>query len=91
MQKYFFLINRFEKYVGFPGVLGAIDGILVTAFTPSKKEGAYYSGKKFHGLNCQLTVDTDYMILNIIAHPGSYPDNTIWINSFLKRYMEALR
>jgi hypothetical protein len=73
--------------VGFPGAIGAVDGMLVQlAQTPPKDGMYYYCRKKFYGVNVQATVDHDgYFTSYDIGWPASQNDITIFKKSTIWR------
>lgn len=68
-----------------------MDCILVPVFRPGTAEGAFFCRKKYPAVNVQVTSDMDHMISSVVIYPGSYTDMSIWDQSHLKLYMEALR
>lgn len=47
-------IYRFERLIGFPGVLGAVDCTLPKIIAPSDHEEAYLNYKRQHSLTLQI-------------------------------------
>ncbi len=74
----------------FAGCIGALDRWLVKNKTPSFKwdnvqnPGSYYSRKEFYGVNVQVIVSNDKVILYCnILHCGAEHDSTEFKNWFL--------
>ncbi|XP_056017405.1 putative nuclease HARBI1 [Ostrea edulis] len=80
----------FFKMAGFPNVLGAIDGTLISIIAPKENEPEYVCRKGFHALNIQVVADTSLRFRNVVCKwPGSVHDSFMFSNSALKDHMEA--
>ncbi len=78
----------------FAGCIGALDGWLVKIKKPSAKRdnvqnpGSYYSRKGFHGVNVQVIVSHDKIILyRNILHRGAEHDSTAFKNGSLGKWL----
>ena len=72
-----------------PNVVGLIDGTHVQVIAPSVNEEAYVNRLHYHSINCQVVVDEDCHIINIVAKwPGSVHDSTVLNQSKLSDYFE---
>ncbi|KAH9376054.1 hypothetical protein HPB48_021803 [Haemaphysalis longicornis] len=81
----------FFERLGFPGVVGAIDGTHIPIKNPGgDTQALYISRKNFHSLNVQLVCDADEKITNVVARwRGSAHDNRIWEESNLREKFAA--
>ena len=50
----------FERYAGFPNVIGAIDGTQIALKAPTDEEWIYVNRKGYHSLNVQVRENTIY-------------------------------
>ncbi|DBA01158.1 TPA: hypothetical protein N0F65_002293 [Lagenidium giganteum] len=66
-----------EAIVGFPNVLGAIDGALVRIARPHEYEG-WYCRKVFPALNVQAVVDHEMRFRSVSIRCGSTNDQSAW-------------
>ncbi|XP_031779825.1 putative nuclease HARBI1 isoform X1 [Nasonia vitripennis] len=83
--------NRFQRTTRIPGIIGAVDGFMVTFYRPTINEEAFFNYRVGTSMNVQIIVDSDYNILNIRVCPGSNNDRFVWQFSEAKEYMEDLR
>lgn len=69
----------FFKMAGFPNVLGAIDGTLISIIAPKENEPEYVCRKGFHALNIQVVADTSlrfaYSLYKYSNIPFTYKSN----------------
>ena len=69
---------------GFPNVLGAIDGTLISIIAPKQYENLYVSRKGGHALNILAICDSKMKFSYVVAkYPGATNDAYIWANSRL--------
>ncbi|XP_043481896.1 putative nuclease HARBI1 [Leptopilina heterotoma] len=74
--------NKFERIVGFPGIIGAVDCTFVIMISPSEEEHNHVNRHNQHAKNVQIVCDNELVILNVnAAHAGSSHDSFIWKNS----------
>jgi len=75
-----------------PGVVGALDGLLVRIECPSNVPDSlrYWNRKGFYALNVQAIADSDRRILHLsIRDPGSTHDSVAWERDPLFEKLEA--
>ena len=81
MKENFHQIARKHGHAGFPNVLGAIDGALISIKTPDEDEFIYVSRKGGHSLNVLAACDANLKFTYLVAkYPGSTNDSYIWNN-----------
>ncbi|XP_053391145.1 uncharacterized protein LOC128553974 [Mercenaria mercenaria] len=68
--------------VGFPNVVGVVDGTQIRIQGPTEHEEDYVNRKGFHSINVQMICDARFMILDDVAKwPGSVHDSRIFRDS----------
>ncbi|KAM7308054.1 putative nuclease HARBI1 isoform X1 [Ixodes scapularis] len=92
--------ERFDAEKGFrllgriPGVIGCVDGTMVSIVGPSKNDptvtkAAYWCRKYFYALNVMVVCDADCRIMCIDRrYPGSVHDSFVWRFSWLRNQLE---
>ena len=82
-KKAFYDYYSFEgRYIGMPGVLGAIDGTHIKIATPHVNESIYVNRKSAHSINTQIVCNCNLEILDMdCSWPGSTHDAFILRNS----------
>ncbi|KAM7303550.1 putative nuclease HARBI1 isoform X2 [Ixodes scapularis] len=92
--------ERFDAEKGFrllgriPGVIGCVDGTMVSIVGPSKNDptvtkAAYWCRKYFYALNVMVVCDADCRIMCIDPrYPGSVHDSFMWQFSWLRNQLE---
>ncbi|KAM7300940.1 putative nuclease HARBI1 [Ixodes scapularis] len=92
--------ERFDAEKGFrllgriPGVIGCVDGTMVSIVGPSKNDptvtkAAYWCRKYFYALNVMVACDADCRIMCIDPRvPGSVHDSFVWQFSWLRNQLE---
>ncbi|KAM7285671.1 putative nuclease HARBI1 isoform X1 [Ixodes scapularis] len=92
--------ERFDAEKGFrllgriPGVIGCVDGTMVSIVGPSKNDptvtkAAYWCRKYFYALNVMVVCDADCRIMCIDPrYPGSVHDSFVWQFSWLRNQLE---
>ncbi|XP_064459041.1 putative nuclease HARBI1 [Ornithodoros turicata] len=90
----------FYEMAGFPGVVGAVDGMSPIGIcrllmigrpsaVPSEHEGSYVNRKNYDPINVQVIVAADCRILDVVANwPGSTHDSRILRESTIGREFE---
>ena len=84
--------NQCQFYSGYniPNVVGLIDGTHIQIIAPPVNEDAYVNRLQYHSINCQVVVNHDSHIINIVARwPGSVHDSTVLNQSNLREYFEG--
>ncbi|KAM7312943.1 putative nuclease HARBI1 isoform X2 [Ixodes scapularis] len=77
-----------------PGVIGCVDGTMVSIVGPSKNDptdtkAAYWCRKYFYALNVMVVCDADCRIMCIDPrYPGSVHDPFVWQFSWLRNQLE---
>lgn len=75
--------------MGFPGVVGAIDGTQVRIIAPTVNEETYVNRKGIHSINVQVVFDANYKILDLVPKwPGSTHDARVLSQSGLTGLFE---
>ena len=83
--------NKFFSQHRIPNIVGLIDGTRVQIIAPTENEDAYVNRLQYHSINCQIVVDSDSHIINIVAKwPGSVHDSTVLNQSSLAEYFENI-
>ncbi|KAM7288157.1 putative nuclease HARBI1 isoform X1 [Ixodes scapularis] len=92
--------ERFDAEKGFrllgriPGVIGGVDGTMISIVGPSKNDptvtkAAYWCRKYFYALNVMVVCDADCRIMCIDPrYPGSVHDSFVWQFSWLRNQLE---
>ncbi|KAM7281551.1 putative nuclease HARBI1 isoform X1, partial [Ixodes scapularis] len=92
--------ERFDAEKGFrllgriPGVIGCVDGTIVSIVSPSKNDptvtkAAYWCSKYFYAVNVMVVCDADCRIMCIDPrYPGSVHDSFVWQFSWLRNQLE---
>ncbi|XP_042144112.1 putative nuclease HARBI1 [Ixodes scapularis] len=92
--------ERFDAEKGFrllgriPGVIGCVDGTMVSIVGPSKNDptvtkAAYWCRKYFYALNVMVVCDADCRIMCIDPrYPGSVHDSFVWQFSWFRNQLE---
>ncbi|KAM7312647.1 hypothetical protein ISCGN_009552 [Ixodes scapularis] len=92
--------ERFDAERGFrllgriAGVIGCVDGTMVSIVCPSKNDStvtkaAYWCRKYFYALNVMVVCDADCRIMCIDPlYPGSVHDSFVWQFSWLRNQLE---
>ncbi|KAM7281770.1 putative nuclease HARBI1 isoform X1, partial [Ixodes scapularis] len=92
--------ERFDAEKGFrllgriPGVIGCVDGTMVSIVGQSKNDptvtkAAYWCRKYFYALNVMVVCDADCRIMCIDPrYPGSVHDSFVWQFSWLRNQLE---
>ncbi|KAM7290083.1 putative nuclease HARBI1 isoform X1 [Ixodes scapularis] len=92
--------ERFDAEKGFrllgriPGVIGCVDGTMVSIVGSSKNDptvtkAAYWCRKYFYALNVMVVCDADCRIMCIDPrYPGSVHDSFVWQFSWLRNQLE---
>ena len=84
--------QKFYEIAGFPNIIGAIDGTLISILKPTQRENLYVSRKGGHSLNVLATCNSDLVFTNVVAkYPGSSNDSYIWSNCNLRDSFETGR
>ena len=66
---------KFRSLVGFPGVVGAIDGTHVKVLAPAEEQASYNSRKQVHSIGTIAVVDHQMrFIYAVVGIPGSLHD-----------------
>ncbi|GFX23329.1 putative nuclease HARBI1 [Trichonephila clavipes] len=75
--------RKFFSITGFPKVIGAFDGTFVRIVSPGDEDAERFRCRKnYFALNVQTIVDSDLVIMNVVARwPGSAHDSTVFNNS----------
>ncbi|XP_057189413.1 putative nuclease HARBI1, partial [Triplophysa rosa] len=74
--------------LGFPNVIGCIDGTHIPIIAPSQNEADYVNRKSIHSINVQIICDAAHIITNVEAKwPGSVHDSRIYRESSLSNRM----
>ena len=83
--------QHFHDIAGFPHVIGAIDGTLISIKAPKTDEHRYVSRKGGHSLNILAICDADLMITYIVAkYPGATNDSFIWmVSNLCEKFVEG--
>ena len=82
--------NNFFEIAHFPEVIGAIDGTHIPILKPSTNDYIYINRKGYASLNCQIVVDSNLVIRNLVCkYPGSSHDAYILRSSQLFAYCES--
>ena len=80
----------FYNVASFPNVVGAIDGTHIKILAPREGEEAFVNRKGFHSINCQMVMDSNFIITNLVAlWPGSCHDSRILRMSGLWDHFEG--
>ncbi|XP_052747820.1 putative nuclease HARBI1 [Galleria mellonella] len=80
----------YEKFK-IPGVLGCIDGTLVSMVRPHQHEERYYCRKGYHARNVMIINDADLNILHVdVTFGGATHDSFVFTNSIIKDHLEKL-
>ncbi|XP_071122515.1 putative nuclease HARBI1 [Mytilus edulis] len=75
-------VDMFFQHKGFPGVLGAIDGLHIPIKTPKVDGEQYYNRKKFPSIILQAVCDKNLHFLDFYCGwPGSVHDSRVLKNS----------
>ncbi|KAM7299147.1 putative nuclease HARBI1 isoform X1 [Ixodes scapularis] len=92
--------ERFDAEKGFrllgriPGVIGCVDGTMVSIVGPSRNDptvtkAGYWCRKYFYALNVMVVCDADCRIMCIDPrYPGSVHDSFVWQFSWLRNQLE---
>ncbi|KAH7965647.1 hypothetical protein HPB49_009260 [Dermacentor silvarum] len=76
----------FLRRGGLPGVIGCVDGSLITIIAPMGDKAACMCRKGFYALNSMFICDADMRILAVNAlRPGSDHDAYVWRTTWLRR------
>ncbi|KAJ8938920.1 hypothetical protein NQ314_011296 [Rhamnusium bicolor] len=67
--------------MGFPGVIGCIDGTHIRIDTPSEDAESYINRKKYHSIQMQVVCDNRLIRDVFIGYPGSVHDARVFRNS----------
>lgn len=74
--------EKFKKFAGIPGVLGAIDGTYVPIKAPEEYPERYVNRKCYHAITLQAICDADLMFTDAyVGYPSSVSDHRIFKNS----------
>ncbi|XP_056598382.1 putative nuclease HARBI1 [Triplophysa dalaica] len=77
-----------ESPLGFPNVIGCLDGTHIPIIAPSQNEADYVNRKSIHSINVQIICDAAHIITNVEAKwPGSVHDSRIYRESSLSNRM----
>ena len=81
--------HGFQRIVGFPNVVGLIDGTHVRIQAPTENEDSYENRKGYHSINAQIVVGNNSIITDVYAEwPGRLHDSRIFRNSpLLEKFM----
>ncbi|KAM7413811.1 hypothetical protein PAMA_018889 [Pampus argenteus] len=75
--------------LGFPNVIGCIDGTHITITAPSHNEANYVNRKSIHSINVQIICDAAHIISNVEAEwPGFVHDSRIYRESNLSARLQ---
>lgn len=78
------VVNSFQKKLGFPQCVGAIDGCHIPVVSPQECPAEYYNGKGWHSIILQGTVDYQGLFIDLyIGWPGRVHDARVFSNSIL--------
>lgn len=69
--------EAFMAAIGFPRVVGAIDGTILRIPRPNDYEG-FYCRHGYPAINVQAIVDANGRFMSVDCRPGSYSDKKIW-------------
>lgn len=69
--------REFERFYGFPDVVGAIDGTLIRIERQAEYEGWYFR-KGYPAVNEQVVVNSRMQFLSCPIRSGSSNDQSIW-------------
>ena len=82
--------KKFYDIAHFPEVIGAIDGTHIPILKPSTNDYIYINRKGYASINCQIVVDSDLVIRNLVCkYPGSSHDAYILRSSKLFTNFES--
>jgi hypothetical protein len=77
--------------VGFPGVVGCLDGCHIRISKPTVSGEAYFNRKKFYSLNTLLVCDSQEQItFYSVGSPGSFHDARVYRRSGLEDKLVSL-
>lgn len=81
--------NHFFRKIGFPGVVGCIDGSHIPILGPSDHRAAYINRKGFPSIQLQAVCDDNLRFLDVFAGwPGSVHDARVFRNSPLCQILQ---
>ncbi|XP_028404085.1 uncharacterized protein LOC114526757 [Dendronephthya gigantea] len=82
-------IKRFEDELGFPQVLGAVDGTHVPIVQPNENSHSFFSFKMKYTLNAQAVCDSSGKFIDVeIRWPGGTHDAKVFANSGINRALK---
>ncbi|KAK3101308.1 hypothetical protein FSP39_002583 [Pinctada imbricata] len=83
--------DKFKAIVGFPGVIGSVDGTHIMIPRPSDHSGAYLNRKKSYSIVLQGVCDADLCFTDVyVGWPGSVHDARVYQNSSLASRMQNM-
>ena len=81
-------VNMFQERLGFPQVLGAVDGTHIEINKPTEDSQSYFSYKMKYTLNVQAVCDAKGKFLDVdIRWPGGTHDAKVLANSHINKAM----
>ncbi|XP_039503140.1 putative nuclease HARBI1, partial [Pimephales promelas] len=81
--------EQLEFPLGFPNVVGCIDGTHIPIIAPSENEADYVNRRSIHSINVQIICDATHIITYVEAKwPGSVHDSRIYRESTLSNRLE---
>ncbi|KAE8742254.1 hypothetical protein FOCC_FOCC012225 [Frankliniella occidentalis] len=78
----------YERNFGFPGVVGSIDGTLISITAPREQKQRYVDKNSNYSINVQIVSDHRLLIRDVfIGQPGSVHDARVFRRSPLAKYL----
>lgn len=89
-HEYHSIAEKFHTASGFPGVVGAIDGVYISIPAPSTHRNSYLNRMGYPSIQLQAVCDTNLRFLDIYTGwPGSVSDARIFKNCPLHKLLKS--
>lgn len=89
VQEYPKIAEKFAERVGFPGVIGAVDGTYIPIPGPREYRDSYICRKGMPAFHLQAVCDSSMKFLDVYcAYPGSVHDSRVFRNSPLNTRLQ---
>lgn len=78
-------------HVGFPGVVGCVNGSHITILKPTHNGETFFNRKKDYSINCMFVCNSqEEIFFYSIGSPGSYHDSRVFCRSGIQDLLDRL-